>query len=128
MFLDGTLRYTDDFCESFSSYIRIVFYKLKNNIYRFISIFLTTFLTTPFSNVIRTNINTFYLINIKLWQSKNETVPWGRETALIYKKNRSRNLRLLFLEILLLVKCFAKFCRNNLNTIGQRLLAPDAVE
>lgn len=89
MFLDGTLRYTDDFCESFSSYIRIVFYKLKNNIYRFISIFLTTFLTTPFSNAIRTNINTFYFINIKLWQSKNETVPWGRETALIYKKTET---------------------------------------
>lgn len=97
MFLDGTLRYTDDFCESFSSYIRIVFYKLKNNIYRFISIFLTT----PFSNAIRTNINTFYFINIKLWQSKNETIPWGRETALIYKKQKPQSATSVFGDIII---------------------------
>ena len=48
MFLDGTLRYTDYSCEGFSSYTRVVFYKLKNNIYRFIITFLTTFLTTYF--------------------------------------------------------------------------------
>ena len=30
-----------------------------------------------FGNVIRTDINAFYSINIELWQSKNETIPWS---------------------------------------------------
>ena len=32
-----------------------------------------------FCNVIRNNVNTFYSINIKLWQSENETIPRCRE-------------------------------------------------
>ena len=65
MFLDSALRYTNYLCKRFSCYTWVVFYKLENSIYGLISIFLTTFLTTRVSNVIRNDINTFYSINIK---------------------------------------------------------------
>ena len=83
-----TWRDANGLCEDFSCYAWVVFDELENSINGLPFFFLTTFLTTLLTTFLTTqltyiygiititNIDTFYTINIELWQCQDKTVPW----------------------------------------------------
>ena len=87
-----TWRDANGLCEDFSCYAWVVCDELVNSINgllffclatflsSFVPTFVTTFLTTQLTYIYGiitiTNIDTFYTINIELWQCQDKTVPW----------------------------------------------------